>query len=171
MRRAAGPRVSQLLPGRLFSSDAGRAALWASSRVRSSRNLRRKKKSGVTHARQQQCDLLRMYTSNAAGAQNVKCWSARAHAFKVTRRALRALLYVCVRVTHVLKMFMVGASSDGCVFAAAASRSAEVAAAVCGAIQLLSSWEPVQQVHTPNWLLSAAFLLSWHISVQRHVIL
>ena len=48
-----------------------------------------------------------------------------------------------------VKMFMVGASSDGCNFTAALPRSAEVAAAVRNAIELLGSWEPVQQVAPP----------------------
>jgi hypothetical protein len=44
------------------------------------------------------------------------------------------------------KMFMVRACIDGCDFSAATPRFDEVIAAVRGAIQLLSSWEPTAQV-------------------------
>jgi hypothetical protein len=50
------------------------------------------------------------------------------------------MLLLCVQV------FMVGACSDGCTFAAVQPRAVEVAAAVCNAVLSLGSWEPLQQV-------------------------
>lgn len=42
-------------------------------------------------------------------------------------------------------MFMVCAGSDGCDFAAAMPRGAEVATVLSNAIELLSGWEPVRE--------------------------
>jgi hypothetical protein len=50
------------------------------------------------------------------------------------------------RDLSLLQVFMVGAGSDGCDFAAVAPRAAEVAAAVRNAVLSLGSWEPLQQV-------------------------
>jgi hypothetical protein len=91
------------------------------------------------------------YALHARATENVDYWSAGAHAFKVNGGCSQpACAPVALRVADALvKMFMVGASSDGCNFAAALPRSAEVAAAVRNAIELLGSWEPVQQVSRP----------------------
>ena len=43
-------------------------------------------------------------------------------------------------------MFMVCAGSDGCDFAAAMPRNAEVTTVISNAIELLSGWEPVREV-------------------------
>jgi hypothetical protein len=94
------------------------------------------------------------YALHARATENVDYWSAGAHAFKVHGGgALNQLARAPVvsRVADALvKMFMVGASSDGCNFTAALPRSDEVAAAVRNAIELLGSWEPVQQVAPPR---------------------
>ncbi len=59
-------------------------------------------------------------------------------------------------------MFMVGASSDHCDFAAAMTRRAEVAGVLCNSVEMLSSWEPSQHVRVHH----RPFLLSLQIFVR-----
>ncbi len=97
-----------------------------------------------------------MFVLHAKAYENVDHWSRGAHAFKVGTAQAQLLRQgeqcLCQMTCFIYaadappKMFMIRSCSDGCDFSAATPRFPEVVAAVRGAIQLLSSWEPTAQV-------------------------
>jgi hypothetical protein len=127
-----------------------------------------------------------MSALNVQGAANIKDWSTYAHTFKVIEKQYcipvpkpamnnkRALFLNLSFADLALKVFMATATSDGCSFAAVSPRRAEVAAAVCNAVQLLSSWQPSLLVRMRLLVMSlphvnAGARMAGRCSVRRQV--
>ena len=144
--------VGKLLPRRLLPQRAVLAALWFSYRVRNIHHfahqpdmqLHTQHKSpfydmAVTRLACTCCTPgpLKMWTTGARGRTLSRWCSLHARAL---------CLALAPDACDVRQMFMVCAGGDGCDFAAAMPRNAEVTTVISNAIELLCGWEPMREV-------------------------